>query len=137
MNKWLADLIKRLIEAAARWVEKCIPEYNPGEWNDGGTIQYNNNCYNYGCDRKTNTYAQPGRAHGIIITQNDLNDCKAVKNGAQADGLKTVECDKGCGCEKCQHQVALVVPPGYDYHWYRKDRNGRWSHKMGWSQATN
>jgi hypothetical protein len=137
MVKWFSDLIKKLIEAAARWVEKCIPEYNPGAWNDGGYIQLNNNCYNYGCDIKTNTRAQPGRAHGIIITAGDLVNCKAVHNGALADGLKPVDCDQGCGCEKCQHQVALVISPGWDYHWYRKDRDGRWSHKMGWTPATN
>jgi hypothetical protein len=137
MCKWLADIIKKMIEAAARWIEKCIPEYEPGVWNDGGTIQHNNNCYNYGCDIQTNTYAQPGRAHGIILTQSDLNNCKAVHNGALADGLKSVECDKGCGCEKCQHQVALVISPGWDYHWYRKDRDGKWSHKMAWTPATN
>lgn len=137
MCKWFADLIKKLIEAAARWVEKCIPEYDPGAWNDGGTIQLNNNCYNYGCDIKTNTYAQPGRAHGITLSNSDLENCKAVHNGALADGLKSGDCDQGCGCEKCHHQVALVLSPGWDYHWYRKDRDGKWSHKMAWLPATN
>lgn len=45
--------------------------------------------------------------------------------------------------------VALVVASGYqvpqfadeeyirDYHWYRQDRDGTWSHKPGHSQATN
>lgn len=27
--------------------------------------------------------------------------------------------------------VALVVFPNYDYHWYRLDNNGKWSHKQG------
>jgi hypothetical protein len=137
MFKWLADVIKKLIEAAAKWVEKCIPEYEPSAWNDGDGIQLNNNCYNYGCDIQTNTYAQPGRAHGLTVSQSDLDDCTAVHNGAVADGLKPVDCDQGCGCEECQHQVALVLSPGWDYHWYRKDRDGRWSHKMAWTPATN
>jgi len=33
--------------------------------------------------------------------------------------------------------VALVTAPGYDYHWLRQDANGMWSHKPGWSPATN
>jgi hypothetical protein len=33
--------------------------------------------------------------------------------------------------------VALVVAPGWDYHWYRRDENGRWSHKPGGTRATN
>lgn len=48
MCKWLADIIKKLIQAAAEWVEKCIPEYEPSAWNDGNGIEHNNNCYNYG-----------------------------------------------------------------------------------------
>ncbi len=137
MFKWLADIIKKLIEAVAKWVEKCIPEYEPSAWNDSNGIQFNNNCYNYGCDIQTNTYAQPGRAHGITLLLSDLDDCTAVHNGAVADGLKPVDCDQGCGCEECQHQVALVLSPGWDYHWYRKDRDGRWSHKMASTPASN
>jgi hypothetical protein len=134
---WLGDLIRKVIQAIADWIARCIPEYQPANWNDGNGIQYNNNCYNYGCDMRTDTYAQPGRAHGITVTQSDLQDCVKVKQGATADGLKPVDCDTGCGCDECQHQVALVVSPGWDYHWYRKDRDGRWSHKMGWTPATN
>jgi hypothetical protein len=134
---WLADLLKKLFEAIASYIERCIPMYQPAAWNDGNGIQLNNNCYNYGCDIQTGTYAQPGRAHGITVTQSDLNDCTKVRQGAIADGLKPVECDAGCGCDECQHQVALVVSPGWDYHWYRKDRDGRWSHKMAWTPATN
>ncbi len=35
MFKWLADPIKKLVEAAARWIEKCIHKYEPSAWNDG------------------------------------------------------------------------------------------------------
>jgi hypothetical protein len=34
------------------------------------------------------------------------------------------------------YPVALVMDPGVDYHWYRLDNNGKWSHKPGWSNAT-
>jgi hypothetical protein len=33
--------------------------------------------------------------------------------------------------------IALVTAPGYDYHWLRQDADGMWSHKPGWSEATN
>jgi len=42
------------------------PPYNPGKWNIP-TVQPHNNCYNYGNDHITNTFAQPGRAHGKPI----------------------------------------------------------------------
>jgi hypothetical protein len=34
------------------------------------------------------------------------------------------------------YPVALVSDPGVDYHWYRLDSNGRWSHKPGNTDAT-
>ena len=132
----LGELIARLIRAIVDWIDRCLPRYEPGAWNDNDGVQLDNNCYNYGCDIQTGTYAQPGRAHGIILELADMN-CGAVTNGATADGLVRVNCDEGCGCKQCQHQVALVISPGYDYHWYRRDRDGRWSHKMGPTPATN
>jgi len=33
--------------------------------------------------------------------------------------------------------VALVMAPGVDYHWYRQDSNGMWSHKPGNTASTN
>ena len=136
MFGWLEDFLGRLLKAATDWIDRCLPKYEPSAWNDANGIQYNNNCYNYGCDMQTGTYAQPGRAHGITLTLEDMN-CSAVTAGATADGLTPVNCDEGCGCSECRHQVALVISPGHDYHWYRKDRDGRWTHKMGWTPATN
>jgi len=134
---WFSDFIGRLLQAAADWVARCIPQYDPHPWNDDPWVQSHNNCYNYGCDKQTNTYAQPGRANGITLAWPGDMNCTAVTNGAVADGLVTVNCDQGCGCSECRHQVALVISPGWDYHWYRKDRDGKWSHKMGGSPATN
>ncbi|MCK5260919.1 MAG: hypothetical protein KAJ44_01930 [Thermoplasmatales archaeon] len=133
----IGDFITKLIKAAAEWVDKCLPNYEPSVWNDNIEIQHNNNCYNYGCDIQTNTYAQPGRAHDITLTSADLNNCTKVTKAAIADGLVSVNCDEGCGCKECWHQVALVISPGWDYHWYRKDKDGKWSHKMAWTPATN
>ncbi len=130
----IIDLIKKIIAAILKWITNCIPEYNPTPWNDANGVQYNNNCYNYACNTPTGTFAQPGRASGNMY--NSLI-CSEVENGAQSDGLAPVDCDLGCGCRYCCYIVALVVAPGYDYHWYRKDRNGTWSHKPGMTQVTN
>jgi hypothetical protein len=53
-----------------------------------------------------------------------------------SDGLRPVDCDRGCGCRECCHKVALVIWPGRDFHWYRLDRTGRWSHKPGVTPAS-
>lgn len=138
MGEWLRDLLERIIRAAVAWLDRCIPAYEPSSWNDANGVQYNNNCYNYACDIKTGTYAQPGRASGNLYS---AVDCAEVGDGAVSDGLAAVDCDGGCGCNECRHQVALVIRPGGfesgDFHWYRKGRDGRWSHKMGGTPATN
>jgi hypothetical protein len=131
---FLRRLIERLVRALVEWISRCIPPYQPAAWNDANGVQYNNNCYNYACDTITGTYAQPGRGTGNMY--NNI-DCADVGAGAQSDGLVPTDCDGGCGCSDCWHQVALVIWPGVDFHWYRRDRDGRWSHKPGGTQATN
>ncbi|MFX0116649.1 MAG: hypothetical protein ACFFB3_19020, partial [Candidatus Hodarchaeota archaeon] len=107
------------------------PVYDTTLWNDPDH-QARNNCYNYGCDIMTDTYAQPGEAHGINLTWQNLN-CPDVDNAAEADGLVD-SLDKICA--ECTHIVALVMDPDDDYHWYRRDRNGNWSHKLASNPAT-
>lgn len=106
------------------------PVYDTTLWNDPAH-QFYNNCYNYGCDMITDTFAQPGRAHSAMYTS---LDCANVGTAAEADELVTSP-DKMCA--NCTHIVALVMDPGTDYHWYRRDRNGNWSHKPGGTPATN
>ncbi len=130
----MKKFIEKLIEAVVNWIRRCIPQYEPGKWNDANGVQYTNNCYNYACNLQTNTYAQPGRASGNMYSS---IECDEVGDGAESDGLVPVDCDTGCGCRNCCHKVALVIWPGVDFHWYRLDRNGRWSHKPGGTQATN
>jgi hypothetical protein len=62
--------------------------------------------------------------------------CAAVKPAAIKDELIDAP-NANNKCPKEGHLVALVVAPGFDYHWYRKGRNGYWSHKMGGSPVTN
>ncbi|MDH3892817.1 MAG: hypothetical protein OEV49_17275 [candidate division Zixibacteria bacterium] len=112
---------------------RCAPLYEPGWWNDAGQIQYNNNCYNYGCNYRSDTYAQPGEAAGAKYAS---ISCAEVKAGAIADELinKPLANNR---CPREGHLVALVVGPGWDFHWYRKGRNHLWTHKPGWGEATN
>ena len=112
---------------------RCAPLYEPSVWNVS-PIQGANNCYNYGTNYRTDTYAQPGMgATGVV---NYVMTCAAVRPLAVQDGLEDAPgADNKCPGEG--HLVALVVSPNYDYHWYRKGRNGLWSHKMGGTPATN
>lgn len=111
----------------------CGPLYEPAWWNDGGQRQLNNNCYNYACDYRSDTFAQPGKAAGAQYT---ALTCANVLPAAVKDALE----DSPAANNKCPpegHLVALVIAPNIDFHWYRKGRNGYWSHKPGGTQVTN
>jgi hypothetical protein len=109
------------------------PTYNPGFWNVPARQPYNN-CYNYANDQATNTFAQPGRATSHMYT---ALTCPSVQPAAVSDGL--------AACANFHHHLAkghgwylaLVIWPGYDYHWYRQDKVGCWSHKPGSTPARN
>ena len=112
-----------------------VPTYQPARWNDGGFVQSHNNCYNYGCNQRNNTFAQPGYASGI--PGEPAPTCAGVTQRAIADGLISHPCHTAC-TRRCCHPVALVIWPGVDYHWYRLDTGGSWwSHKPGPTPATN
>ncbi len=115
--------------------------FEPDYWNDGSnpaklanrqSVQKTDNCYNYCTDIPNRTFAQPGSASGHPIAS--LADCTDAVAGATADGLTPAA---GPSCAGCCHAVALVVWPNRDYHWYRRDADGTWSHKPGRTAATN
>lgn len=117
----------------------CAPVPDLEAWNTDSNIQNRNNCYNYASNYRSDTYGQPGQAAGS--KWNDLSACSvpagniSAKAGAIADGLIDIPANNN-KCVSPGHTVALVVSPGWDYHWYRKGRNGNWSHKMGGTPAT-
>ncbi|MEB3180334.1 MAG: hypothetical protein VKL59_15055 [Nostocaceae cyanobacterium] len=107
--------------------------FNPGFWNNDPTVQANNNCYNYATNRRTNTFAQPGRATGFFPYP---MDCPSVMRGALSDGAhKFGDCLPDS--ENPRWLMALVVWPGVDYHWYRYHSNRFWGHKPGRTAARN
>ena len=107
--------------------------FNPDFWNLDPNVMVNNNCYNYARNWKTNTFAQPGRFTGQTA---HAMTCPEVSAAAMRDGLV-----QQCKClpesEYPRRLVALVIAPGVDYHWYRKQENGFWGHKPGPTKARN
>jgi hypothetical protein len=115
----------RLAATAPACVIQNTP-FNPAFWNTPAA-QPRNNCYNYAMDCQSNTFAQPGRISGHSTT---VMQCADMSAAANFDGC-TVTC---VGPNK---NVALVVWPGYDFHWYRLHTNGFWGHKPGQGAAVN
>lgn len=100
--------------------------YNPAFWNTPQT-QPHNNCYNYAMNYRSNTFAQPGRISGH---PNNVMQCANVAAAANWDGCRAV-------CSGSNKNVALVIWPNRDYHWYRFHSNGFWGHKPGSTAARN
>jgi hypothetical protein len=107
-------------------------KFNPGFWNASNVIGLNN-CYNYASNWRTNTFAQPGRGTGRMYTS---LTCEQVAQAAIADGLhRRFDCFPDS--EKPRPLMALVVAPGFDYHWYRLQQEPFWGHKPGGTAARN
>jgi hypothetical protein len=116
-------------------VGSCTTEasaFNPTFWNGKAPVRMNNNCYNYANNKRTDTFAQPGRATGA---QTNIMQCSNVSNGATSDGLIAMPACASSGTPR--YYVALVIAPNQDYHWYRYQSNGYWGHKPGGTAAKN
>lgn len=115
-----------------RWGTPC---YEPQEWS---TCRIANNCYNYANNRQTDTFAQPGNGGGTTFNlyNQDVNQViSELRAAAIADGLELT--DAGSSSLTGKTKIALVLWPEQDFHWYRQDCNGRWSHKRGEDEPTN
>lgn len=129
-----AEMAAEAAAAVTCYVEYAA--YNPGFWNNNASVRSRNNCYNYASNKRTDTFAQPGRGCGRIYT---AINCTEVTRAALCDGLhKRYVCFPDS--EKPRYLVALVVAPGpgfVDFHWYRRNKEGFWSHKPGGTAAKN
>ncbi len=129
------DILKDHLDMVQAGCPKCVaadaPAYDPAYWNNPQHQPYNN-CYNYANNQRTDTFAQPGRATGKPIT---ALSCQGVTPSAESDGLAA--CGDFSTPLSRGWYVALVIWPGNDYHWYRQDDCGCWSHKPGQTAACN
>jgi len=115
------------------------PVYDPKHWNDGGAVQFSNNCYSYALNKSCcrpiplpgEPLPQPGDYSGK--PWNRLT-CSDIIKAALRDGLKKPD-SKGC-CPEGYNKVHLFIAHQQDYHWYRQDKGGGWSHKRGNTEAT-
>eukprot|EP00744_Colponema_vietnamica_P013643 GILI01019126.1.p1 GENE.GILI01019126.1~~GILI01019126.1.p1 ORF type:complete len:347 (-),score=87.00 GILI01019126.1:151-1146(-) len=113
-----------------------VPAYDP-EHDNGGcyvTNQWANNCYNYGTDVLTNTFAQPGRGTGAKWV---VNTCEDVQRAASHDGLQWIGTELPAEQPAVGHHVSLHIWPNTNFHWVRRDIDGHWSHKPGGSPVRN
>ena len=123
--------------AASGLATACKKHYHSSttdfsDWNGSWVGQ--NNCYNYGANWRTDTFAQPGHGSGTglgAITIPEVLRC------AKSDGFE----DACYGKKNRNIKIWFCVWPGVDYHWYRQTQpmggEERWCHKMGNTPARN
>ena len=139
--------------------------YEPEKWNSNSKITKNTNCYYYAINNQLNPKTmklwndlpQPGAYAGIdlrrlvytgnppdeeysttgknivqYVTEQDY----AAYNQAHGGGYIFRPIGRNERCPAGSYKVALIVGKD-DYHWYRQNPDGFWSHKPGKEPVTN
>jgi hypothetical protein len=145
------------------WNEGAKPTRQPGEtdadyaarlkaWTAKMINRKTWNCYNYGVDGQTTDAAgdaeraHPGKGRkwpnlGVAITAVDM--CTKARDRAKLDGLHEVVWAVGNPIPAPPANENLVAlgglagdkGDGADYHWWRLNGDGSWSHKRGSTKA--
>lgn len=126
---------------------------NNTSYNENLFVRESHNCYTYFlnlknkdavdlCKKEFKNYnmcrrAQPGYLSGYPNLENKDYKCPTImertlkdnKNIYKVNSIK----DK---CDPKFYKGALVVAPGRDYHYYRHNDDGFWSHKPGYKPST-
>jgi hypothetical protein len=122
--------------------------YDPDRFNKYKGIKESHNCYAYAFDythlpKKCNkdscpiSYPQPGRKSGYPSwSKVDGKRCPDIIGRIMGDipGVKLTEFKTKC--HKTRRKIAVVADPENDYHFYRQDADGYWSHKPGATSVT-
>jgi hypothetical protein len=114
-------------------------KYEPEKWNKNN-VKENHNCYSYALGKIVpglKSKAQPGYASGFNNIENKEFTCKSFKERLKKDspGSYLEKFDNSCLPGFYKIFLALDVPN--DYHWWRMDDSGYWSHKPGATNVTN
>ena len=122
--------------------KKCDgPKYDPDMW-DLSTVEHEkNNCYTYAVinDLEDDIIVkrQPGEKCGLKFEY----DCKNLEEMIKCDFPEITKIDTIDSYVPCNHyRIALVLDKSgefLDYHFYRQDLDGYWSHKTGHDPISN
>jgi hypothetical protein len=125
------------------------PAYQPELYNGNVKMLDSHNCYAYGmdvrdpkqltqCDGNPDPkcqphFHQPGGTKGLskILRTAKGRTCKTVDYLMRQDVPELQPTTFQARCPVGTSKIALVVDPGEDYHYYREDKDGFWSHKDG------
>lgn len=114
------------------------PTYKPDGWNNSDLID-TQNCYLYafndpriGVKKKPH----PGFTKNISSKKKDFT-CSFMEQHIKIDYPDTYSVGKNTPCKDGYSKVYTVVDTHNDFHFYRQDSDGSWSHKLGGGDVTN
>lgn len=126
------------------------PLWTPRLWeeiNNNDYLKYSN-CYTYAFNYVDygDSKLQPGEIHGTKYLDNTCAEIiRKVKNDYHRDNIDETTFDIELPNDR--YKIALFIDPDesdrdtddfdQDYHFYRQDCDGSWSHKPGTNDATN
>lgn len=125
-------------------------DYLPTNWNSP-TVVNNVNCYGYALNNQTNPHnnydiwplQQPGEfSSGNHYFSPDNCTFSYIKSCIEADfsaynleyNLNLIcisEVDRFSAVPLGSYKICLAIDPGVEYHFYRQNSDGYWSHKYG------
>lgn len=139
-------------------------DYEPNNWNEKVISSFlwktthlkdYTNCYSYAVNAQknptTNSFdtMQPGQASKNSFSESDLTNTQKmlniIKEDASVLGFGFTPIGKNEVCSTGSYKIAFVLDNQmnyndkyrYDYHWYRQNSDGSWSHKPGLTNVTN
>ncbi len=113
------------------------PPYEPQKWNDNPKIKDNHNCYSYAVNQINSHRTgkpQPGYYSGYDHIGDDEYNCKSFYGRLQSDIPSMYLTSFEQPCKKGFHKAFMAIDDkkdDQDYHFYREDKTGMWSHKPG------
>ena len=117
--------------------------YDPDAWNQD-KIRTNNNCYSYAVSTRIidrNGKPQPGYfSHFKPISEEEYSDCKNFHKRIKKDipFMYLISFEEPCKKGFYKAFIAVDNKKGdKDYHFWRQDSNGMWSHKPGTTAVVN
>tara|TARA_B110001450_G_scaffold256382_1_gene286651 strand:+ start:57 stop:809 length:753 start_codon:yes stop_codon:yes gene_type:complete len=122
-------------------------------FNDNLYLRESHNCYMYFLNKKNNEVvrmcqkdyhkhklcrrAQPGYVSGHPMLGKHDYKCPKIMGRTLSDNPNIYEIGEFGKCAPTHYKGALVVAPNRDYHYYRENDDGQWSHKPGYKPSTN
>lgn len=121
-------------------------------FNEKPYLRESHNCYSYLLNLKSReaeelcqkTFkdmnwckrSQPGYAAGYPVLNKPELMCPEVMKRTLADNPNIHRTNFQNKCSMDAYKGALVVDPGHDYHYYRLNDDGYWTHKPGYKPSS-